>query len=390
MRRIVQKYGGSSVSTPEKLKRVAAKIAEQRQQGNQVAVVVSAMGDTTDRFCQMARQVSADPASRELDLLMTAGEQISSSLLSMALCDLGCEAISLNGPQAGIVTTDTHNRARILEVRPHRVQAEMELGRVVVVAGFQGLSYSGEITTLGRGGSDTSAVALASALQADRCEIFSDVDGIYTSDPRLVPDARRLDEISYEEMQEMARSGARVLNAEAVEFARRSQLEIRAGSTFEDGPGTVVRAPGSRNSARFVGVTGRRDLFKVRLLEEAPEDQMSALMDSADIFRKGDREILLTGENVADLTAFREKLESQFRSKVVTSHGLGSVSVIGSGWENAEPALERMASVLKKESIAPLEGYSGQFSLTCLLPADAVEAANRVLHQQFLNEEELV
>ncbi len=387
MKTVVQKYGGSSVSTPDKLKAVAKKVLEAQAEGARVAVVVSAMGDTTDHFCDLARQVCRSPSSRELDLLMTAGERISSSLLTMAIQDLGGDAISLTGPQAGIITTDTHNRARILEIRPHRVQAELELGRVVVVAGFQGLSYRGEITTLGRGGSDTSAVALASALQAERCEIYSDVDGIYTSDPRLVPDARRLDEISYREMQEMARSGARVLNADAVEFARQSGLEIRAGSTFEEGPGTLVKRGAASSSQRFVGVTGRRDLFRVKVLEESLAEQMGRLMETADVFHRSANELLLTGENVADLQAFRQKLREQFHNKVVTSPELGSVSVIGSGWDDATPALERMLATLRRERLSPIERYVGEHSLTCLLPVQAVESAHRVLHEAFLSQE---
>lgn len=374
------------MSTPEKLKQVAQKIAARRREGLNVAVVVSAMGDTTDRFCRLARAVCEEPPCRELDILLTAGEQISSSLLSMAIQDLGLEAISLNGPQAGIVTTPVHNRARILEVRPQRVRAELEQGRVVVVAGFQGLSYSGEVTTLGRGGSDTSAVALAAALQAERCEIYSDVDGIYSSDPRLVPSARRLPELSYQEMQEMARGGAKVLNADAVEFARRSNLEIHALSTFQDGPGTVIRES-SKVQHRVIGVTGRSDLFRVQLLQEDLTHQVRELWDESDIFRAEAHDYLLSGENVADLASFRRRLESEFRSQVVCSQGLGSVSVVGSGWDEPPHHLARMVEALGGENITPLEGYAEPHSLTCLLPAEAVRAANRILHQQFIDAE---
>jgi len=224
---VVQKYGGSSVADVDKIRAVAARVMETSRAGHDVVVVVSAMGDTTDELIALARKVSANPERRELDMLLSVGERISMALLSIAIRELGGDAISFTGSQSGIITNDRHVDARIIEVRPFRVQDELARGRVVVIAGYQGVSYAREVTTLGRGGSDTTAVAMAAALGADWCEICSDVAGVYTADPRVVPEATRIPALSYEETQELAESGAKVLNAQAVEFAKKLKDERR-------------------------------------------------------------------------------------------------------------------------------------------------------------------
>ncbi len=242
---IVQKFGGSSVADAEKIKRVAEKVSVTRAAGHDVVVVVSAMGNTTNDLLALARSVDAQASRRELDMLLSVGERISMALLSMAIQKLGHQAISLTGSQSGIITTDTHTNARIIDVRPFRIQDELARGSVVIVAGYQGTSYRREVTTLGRGGSDTTAVALAGALGAEACEIYSDVDGIFTSDPRFVLDAARLDSVTYEEMLELARHGAKVLNAEAVAFAQRHKIALHAKSTHQtESQGTVIRPDG--------------------------------------------------------------------------------------------------------------------------------------------------
>src|SRR5512144_1464617 len=223
---VVQKYGGSSVADVDRLRAVADRVMRTRRAGHDVVVVVSAMGDTTDDLLGMAKQVSANPDRRELDMLLSVGERISMALLSIAIRELGGDAISFTGSQSGIITNDRHVDARIIEVRPFRVQDELARGRVVVIAGYQGVSYTKEVTTLGRGGSDTTAVAMAAALGAEYCEICSDVDGVFSADPRVVPAARKLEAISYDEMQELAEHGARVLNPQAVEFARKAGIAI--------------------------------------------------------------------------------------------------------------------------------------------------------------------
>ncbi|NKE57425.1 aspartate kinase [Lentzea sp. PSKA42] len=238
---VVQKYGGSSVESAERIKRVAERIVATKKAGNDVVVVVSAMGDTTDELLDLARQVSPVPPARELDMLLTSGERISMSLLAMAIHSLGAEARSYTGSQAGVITTSVHGKARIIDVTPSRIQDATSEGAIAIVAGFQGVSQdSKEITTLGRGGSDTTAVALAAATKADVCEIYTDVDGVYTADPRIVPNAKKLDTISYEEMLEMAACGAKVLMLRCVEYARRYNVPVHVRSSFSNKTGTIV------------------------------------------------------------------------------------------------------------------------------------------------------
>src|SRR5688500_11414717 len=320
---IVQKYGGSSVADVQKLKSVAARIMRATQQGHQVVVVVSAMGDTTDDLLAMAKQVSDNPDRRELDMLLSAGERISMAPLSMAIRELGGDAISFTGSQSGIITNDRHVDARIIEVRPFRVQDELARGTIVVIAGFQGVSYRKEVTTLGRGGSDTTAVAMAAALDADYCEICSDVDGVYSADPRVVPAARRIGTLSYEETQEMAEAGAKVLNAQAVEFAKDKGIAIyaRATSGALPGPdrssdGTVVRKSAPRMPGTVVGVASERDV--IVLEGEAAPAELLALLDERGVSGKqphiagGHTHLVISRENLHDEARFREALRAAY------------------------------------------------------------------------------
>jgi aspartate kinase len=277
---VVQKYGGSSVADVAKLQKVAARVMRTRAQGHDVVVVVSAMGDTTDDLLSLAKQVSANPDRRELDMLLTTGERISMALLSIAIRELGGDAISFTGSQSGIITNDRHVDARIIEVRPVRVQDELARGKIVVIAGYQGVSYRRDVTTLGRGGSDTTAVAMAAALGAEYCEICSDVDGVYTADPRVVSAAQRIPALSYEETQELAESGAKVLNAQAVEFAKEAGIAIYARATAAPLPGddpsvdgTVVRKHAPRVPGTVVGVASERDV----LVLHADSDALTVL-----------------------------------------------------------------------------------------------------------------
>ncbi len=241
MQIIVQKYGGSSVADIEKIKKIAQMIVTTKRAGYNVVVVVSAMGKTTNNLIELAKSITENPDSREMDMLLSTGERITMSLLCMAIKDLGEDAVSLTGSQAGIITNDVHNNAKIIEVRPFRVEDELLKNKIVVVGGFQGVSYKRDITTLGRGGSDTSAVALAAALDAIRCEIYSDIDGVYTADPNVIKEAKHLPEISYDVMQEMATWGAKVLNADAVQFAKEKNIAIYARSTFSREKETIIR-----------------------------------------------------------------------------------------------------------------------------------------------------
>ncbi|MBL3743256.1 aspartate kinase, partial [Mycobacteroides abscessus subsp. massiliense] len=238
---VVQKYGGSSVATAERIRRVAERIVETKKNGNDVVVVVSAMGDTTDELLDLAQQVCPAPPPRELDMLLTAGERMSNALVAMAIHSLGASARSFTGSQAGVITTGKHGSAKIIDVTPGRLRTALDEGQVVLVAGFQGVSQdSKDVTTLGRGGSDTTAVALAAALNADVCEIYTDVDGVFTADPRIVPNAARLDKVSFEEMLEMAAAGAKVLMLRCVEYARRYNVPVHVRSSYTDKPGTIV------------------------------------------------------------------------------------------------------------------------------------------------------
>ena len=268
---IVQKFGGSSVANAESIKRVAARIAATKRSGQQVVVVVSAMGDTTDELIDLANQVSPMPNGRELDMLLTAGERISMALLAMAISNLGLEARSFTGSQAGIITTSTHGRARVIDVTPSRIQEALAEGAIAIVAGFQGVAQdTKDITTLGRGGSDTTAVALAAALEADVCEIYTDVDGVFSADPRIVPTARKLKSVTYEEMLELAASGAKVLHLRCVEYARRFNLPIHVRSSFSNLEGTwVVKDQpegGSMEQAIISGIAHDKSEAKITIV----------------------------------------------------------------------------------------------------------------------------
>ncbi len=389
---LVQKYGGSSVADAARMGRVAERVAAARRAGHSVVVVVSAMGDTTDELLELARQVSANPPRRELDMLLTAGERISMALLSMALDARGVPAVSFTGSQSGIITNDAHANARIVEVRPYRVQDELERGRVVIVAGYQGVSYKREVTTLGRGGSDTTAVALAAALDAEACEIYSDVDGVYSADPRVVPAARRLSELSYEEMQELAESGARVLNAQAVEFAKDRGIAIYARATA-GGPGeTVVRRFPPRAPGRVAGVASEAGLVRLVAAEGLfGFTRLLAWLERAGAGGKqhvfettggveGRGSLLVALENLHDWPRLRQELAGGAAGLVEVEEGIGAVSAIGAGI-NATPRNLRRAVGLLRPLDTPLLGvHTSSFRISVLLPEARLAEAVRALH----------
>jgi aspartate kinase len=369
-----------------------------RQQGHDVVVVVSAMGDTTDELLGMAKQVSASPARRELDMLLSAGERISMALLSMAIRELGGDAISFTGSQSGIITNDRHVDARIIEVRPLRVQDELARGKIVVVAGFQGVSYKKEVTTLGRGGSDTTAVAMAAALDADYCEICSDVDGVYSADPRVVRAARRIGTLSYEETQEMAEAGARVLNAQAVEFAKEKGNAIYARATTGPLPGpdpssdgTVVRKTPPRMPGTVVGVASERDV--IVLDSDGPGSDLLAVLDEEGVPGKqlhsfSDRTtVVISRENLHDEARLRERLEARFGGGAATIDGLGAVSVVGAGINATYANVRAGSDALFTAGIAPRGTATSSFRITWMIPRDRAEDAVRILHRRFIESE---
>jgi len=382
----VQKYGGSSVADVDRIRRVAERIAATRDKGSQVVVVVSAMGDTTDELLDLARKVSPDPHRRELDMLLTAGERISMALLSMALDARGVPAVSFTGSQSGIITDGAHTNARILEVRPIRIHDELRKGKVVIVAGYQGVSREREVTTLGRGGSDTTAVALAAALEAEVCEICSDVDGVYTADPRVVPEWKRLSELSHDEMQELSLAGAKVLNAQAVEFARDKGIVIHARSTFEGGPGTRI-VQGKPREMRISGVTQDKDLLVVAAGDAAA---LGGILERhgawpRELWCEGSsaRLAVIPLENVHGLEALLRDLRAS--SAVRVEEGLAQVSVVGSGIGASREALERARRALSGEDvIEPRAVLVSPLRISALVPRDRSDACVRALHAEFV------
>jgi aspartate kinase len=385
---VVQKYGGSSVADAEKIQRVAARVAATRATGKRVVVVVSAMGDTTDELLALARTVSPDPHRRELDMLLTAGERISMALLSMALHARSVESVSFTGSQSGIITDGAHTNARILEVRPVRILEELARGRVVIVAGYQGVSREREVTTLGRGGSDTTAVALAAALSAEVCEICSDVDGVYTADPRLVPEARRLASLSHDEMQELARAGARVLNAQAVEFARDKGITIHALSTFAPGAGTRVAAPSGRErELRVSGIALEEEILVVRGGGGQEElSLLAALFARHGAWPRGwwvdgaTSRAILSLENVHGLATLVGEIQA-LGPRFAVEEGLAQVSVVGAELGSGPAPLSRLLRALPE---APRAVEVAPLRLSALVPRALAAECVRRLHAEFV------
>jgi aspartate kinase len=396
MSTVVQKYGGSSVADVHKLRRVAERVMGTKALGHDVVVVVSAMGDTTDNLLAAAKQVSPNPDRRELDMLLSAGERISMALLSIAIRELGGDAISFTGSQSGIITNDRHVDARIIEVRPFRVQDELARGRIVVIAGYQGMSYAREITTLGRGGSDTTAVAMAAALDAEYCEICSDVDGVYSADPRVVPQARRIGELSYEETQELAESGARVLNAQAVEFAKQKGIAIYARATSGPLPGvdpsadgTVVRRGAPRPPGTVVGIASERDVLVLHTA--LPPQELMTLLDEHATAGKQlhvssyagspQTTLLISRENLHDEDRLRAALQARCGERVRLLDGLGVVSAIGAGITASYRYVRAGTSELAEHGIEPAGISTSSFRVTWTIPRDRLDEAVRGLHQ---------
>jgi aspartate kinase len=392
---IVQKYGGSSVADVDKLRAVAARVMRTRQLGHDVVVVVSAMGDTTDELLTLAKRVSQNPDRRELDMLLSAGERISMALLSMAIREGGGDAISFTGSQSGIITNDRHIDARIIEVRPFRVQDELARGKIVVIAGYQGVSYKKEVTTLGRGGSDTTAVAMAAALDAEYCEICSDVDGVYSADPRVVSTAKRIGTMSYEETQEMAEAGAKVLNAQAVEFAKEKGIAIYARATQGPLPGpdpsrdgTVVRRSPPRMPGTVVGVASEQDIFMLDS-DGSPVDLLALLAERGVAGKQlhvfgSHTTVAISRENLHDEDRLREALQKRLPGRARLVDGLGAVSVVGAGinatYDNVRAGMETLSQL----SIDPAGLSTSSFRITWMIPRPRIAEAVRALHGRFI------
>jgi aspartate kinase len=393
---IVQKYGGSSVADVDKLRKTAGLIAGLKEQNFDIAVVVSAMGKTTDELVRMARDIASKPPRREMDMLLSTGERITMSLLSMALHERGLSAVSLTGSQAGIITNDRHNDAQVIEVRPFRVQDEMAKGKVVIIGGFQGVSYKRDITTLGRGGSDTTAVALAAALDAERCEIYSDVDGVYSADPSLESQARHLPELSYPVMQEMSTAGAKVLHSHAVQFAKEKNIAIYARSAFEPGRETVIRriSPGA-----IIGVQAVVSEKQVERIRLHGQDAHTLFRQAAE-FLEGEqvpiKEVNVTGitaagrhskasfvvstQNIYGWEQIKAALKNKIGDRMDIDTDLAALSLIGEGLNRNNLTLLETLDLLAQNMI-PVSGITTtSFRISLLVPREQIEKSVQLCH----------
>jgi aspartate kinase len=402
---VVQKFGGSSLADADRIRRVARRIARERAAGADLVVVVSAMGDTTDELLSLAAAITETPDERELDMLLATGEHQSATLVSMALHALGVSAISLSGPQAGITTDARHGKARISSIEPQRIRREIEVGKVVIIAGFQGRTegddvHATDITTLGRGGSDTTAIALAARLQADRCQIFTDVRGIYTADPRLVPAARQLEIVGYEEMLELAHQGAQVMQTRAVELGWVNGVVIEVLSSFEDAPGTLIKEDPfveQRNKVR--GLAHDRNVAKITLVEVPDQPGVAASvfqplaeaginvdMIVQNIGHGGATDLSFTVPQV-ELAKTKRILDPVARElgfrEMTTDSSVAKISIVGAGIQNAPGYAARMFAALAAAGVNIEMISTSEIRITTIIAEDALETAVRALHDAF-------
>lgn len=394
---IVQKYGGTSVGSIELIQRVAEKVAAVRERGERIAVVVSAMGDHTDRLVDLAAGISREPNPREMDVLLATGEQVSIALLAMALCERGIPARSFTGSQVRVRTTGVHRRARIAAVEVERLKASLEAGEVPVVAGFQGVDDAGDITTIGRGGSDTSAVALAVALGADECQILTDVDGVYTTDPRLVPEARLLQRISFEEMLELAGQGSRVLHLRSVEFAAKYNVPLRVLSSFRPGPGTLICKEDPDVEAPLIsGIAFNRDEAQITVsgLPDTPDCVARVLRPISDASIEVDMIVLASGrDGLKDLsfTVHRDdfpeaeriarSITSQFDgSRLSSDDSVAKLAIVGVGMRSHAGVATQLFESLARQGVKALLISTSEIKIAVLVPETALESCVKCLH----------
>lgn len=397
---IVQKYGGSSLANPTLIKNVAQRVAQVKEEGNSVVVVVSALGNTTDELLKLAYEVSPNPPEREVDMLLSTGEQASVALLSMAIYDLGCDAISFTGAQVGIVTDDVHTKAKIVDVKSERILRELQKDKIVIVAGFQGVTVDNDITTLGRGGSDTTAVALAAKLKADVCEIYTDVDGVYTADPQIVKEARKISIISYDEMLEMASSGAKVLQLRAVEYGRNYGVTIHVRSSFTGDEGTLVKEETEVMEKAIVsGVTFDVSEAKVTILDVPDRPGIAAKVFSSlaqaevnvdmiiqNVSEEGTTDISFTVAK-GDLPNAREVMDSvvgELKARGATyDEDIAKVSLIGAGMKSHPGVAAQMFSTLAHSGINIEMISTSSIKISCVIRKEQVDVAIQVLHKEF-------
>jgi aspartate kinase len=399
---VVMKFGGTSVADAQRIKRAAQRIVAQREAGKRVVAVLSARGQTTDELIAMAEEVSPQPDRREMDMLLSTGERISCALCAMAINDLGHRALSLTGSQAGIVTDTSHTKARILDVRGDRIRQALDDDRIVLVAGFQGVSTSRDVTTLGRGGSDTTAVAVAAAIGAEVCEIYTDVAGVFSADPRLVPEARKLAIVSFEEMLEMAASGAKVLQLRSVEYARNHDVRIHCRSSFEDGPGTFVLGEDETMERPLVtAVTHSTEEARISLLGVPDRPGAAAAIFTALAQAGCVVDTIIQNEPLGDgraaevsFTIPQEDLAEAEHAlgtvastlgieKIDTDRQIGKVSIVGAGMRSHPGVAAKVFETLGEEGINIEMISTSPIKISCVIRADAVPHAVRALHSAF-------
>jgi len=398
---VVMKFGGTSVADAERIRRVARRIVETHEAGHPVVAVVSARGDTTDELVELAHEITAHPQDREMDMLLSAGERISAALVTMAINELGYDAISLTGPQAGILTDTAHTKAQIVDLKPERVKAALDKGQIVLVAGFQGLSVANDVTTLGRGGSDTTAVAIAAALDAQVCEIYTDVDGVYTADPRMVSQARKLDTISSEEMLEMAATGAKVLTLRCVEFGRRYGVDIHVRSSFIDAPGTWITQGEEEPMEQAIvsGITYALEDAKVTVVNVPDKPGVAARVFTAlaeaninvdmiiqNVSEDGATDISFTvGQDALDtVRTVLEALQAELKfDRIVTDDAMAKISLIGAGMKTHPGVAAKMFETLAENGINIEMISTSSIKISCVIRRDYIEKAANALHTAF-------
>jgi aspartate kinase len=401
---LVQKYGGTSVGTPERIQKVAERIVATRGAGKDLVVVVSAMGDTTDDLLDLANRVSPRSHPREMDMLLTAGERISMALVAMAVNDRGQQAVSFTGSQSGIVTDTSHTRAKILEVKADRIREELSRGRVVIVAGFQGVSRDREVTTLGRGGSDTTAVALAAALGAEECEIYTDVDGVYTADPRIVPGARKLPGLSYDEMLELASLGAKVLHNRSVEIARRFRVPVHVRSSFNDNEGSRIRKGDSMEQVVIRGLAHDPDIAKVALVGVPDRPGVAAeifralgghgvnvkmIVQASGSDSKNDVTFAVGSHDVRTALPVVEELRQRLGARAfVYDPDVAILSVVGEGLATSPGTAGEVFAALAQAGVNIEIISTSSITITCIVRKADVERAVRSLHDALHLEQE--
>jgi aspartate kinase len=397
---IVQKYGGTSVDGPERINRVASRIIETKKKGNRMVIVVSAPGDTTDKLMEAAQQITPSPTDREMDMLLATGEQMSIALLAMAINARGGEAVSLTGGQVGIVTDETFTKARIKKINTRKIERELSKDRIVIVAGFQGITAKRDITTLGRGGSDLTAVALASVLKADQCEVYTDVAGVYTADPRIVPDAKKIDRISYDEMLELASLGAQVMVSRSIEVAKKFDVDIHVRSSFNDEEGTVITKEVSRmEEVEVSGVAYDKDQVKVAITDVPDRPGMAAKIFGAlgagnvnvDMIIQSSAE---GGVNDISFTVNRgdlkktldimERVKQEIGAKeLIYDEGVAKVSIVGAGMRSHSGIASKMFSALAEENINIEMISTSEIKISCVIKEKDTEKAVRAIHRKF-------